>query len=89
MVWDQTQDEYFTFYRFGGSGVYTFPQCPGTINGRHHAGTMSDPCPIGINPSDSMVNPRNDPKGYGVNFGKSLGEQRHGCAPGPDYDFRS
>jgi hypothetical protein len=69
MVWDQVQDEYFTFYRFGGSGVYAFPQCPGTINGRYHAGTMSDPCPIGINPSDSMVNPRDDPKGYGVNWG--------------------
>lgn len=69
MVWDQTQDEYFTFYRFGGSGVYKFPQCPGTIQGQYHAGTMSDPCPIGINPSDSLVNPRNDPKGYGVNYG--------------------
>jgi hypothetical protein len=69
MVWDQVQDQYFTFYRWGGSGVYRFPQCPGTINGRYHAGTMSDPCPIGINPSDSMVNPRNDPKGYGVNDG--------------------
>ena len=69
MVWDQTQDKYFTFYRFGGQGVYRFPQCPGTINGQHHAGTMADPCPIGIDPSDSMVNPRNDPKGYGVNSG--------------------
>jgi hypothetical protein len=69
MVWDQVRDEYFTFYRFGGGGAYIFPQCPGAISGQYHAGTMSDPCPIGINPSDSMVNPRNDPKGYGVNWG--------------------
>lgn len=69
MVWDQVQEEYFTFYRFGGSGVYAFPPCPGMIEGRYHAGIMSDPCPIGINPSDSMVNPRDDPKGYGVNWG--------------------
>ena len=42
MVWDQVQDEYFTFYRFGGGGASYFHSAPAPSA----ASIMLELCPI-------------------------------------------
>ena len=63
-VWDQTQNKYFTLYRYtGGSGSHQtkFPPCSSKL--------LTAPCSIGFSPSDSMKNLRGETLGYGVGGG--------------------
>ena len=57
MVWDQVQDKYIYLYRFG-AGHQSFARCTST--------DLNNPCPIGFDPSTSIMNDRNEPDGYGV-----------------------
>ncbi len=42
-IWDQTDNNTFSFYTQGSGGSTVFPACPGTTG---HAGTPADPCPV-------------------------------------------